>query len=80
MTKGELELAIRRALNLFDNWNDITGCVPRGTSYYYEIQGCIEDAVHCGAQGASGVYKQLEGEPNGLYEIGTGHKCKKGKK
>lgn len=62
MTTGELESAIRRALNLFDAWNDVTGFVPKHTSYYYEMQGVIEDAVHCGAQGATGDYKKLESE------------------
>ena len=55
MTKGELEYAIRRALNIFDEWNDVTGFVAKHTGYYYEIQGVIEDAVHCGAQAALGV-------------------------
>lgn len=55
MTKGELEYAIRRALNIFDEWNDVTGFVGKHTGYYYEIQGVIEDAVQCGAQAALGV-------------------------
>jgi hypothetical protein len=59
MTKGEIELAIRRALNLFDRWNDVTGYVPKASGYYYEIQGCIESAVHCGAQAATGDYKTI---------------------
>jgi hypothetical protein len=59
MTKGELELAIRRALNLFDQWNDVTGYVPKASGYYYEIQCCIESAVHCGAQAATGDYKTI---------------------
>jgi hypothetical protein len=62
MTKGELDNAIRRALNLFDKWNDCTGVVPKCSTYYYEMQGCIEDAVHCGAQAVTGDLKKLEGE------------------
>lgn len=62
MNNGEMESAIRRALNLFDAWNSVTGFVPPGSSYYAEIQGCIEDAVHCGAQAATGDFKRLEGE------------------
>lgn len=62
MTKGEVEYAERRALNLFDKWNDVTGFVPKFTSYYYELQGIITDAVHCGAQGATGDFKTLESE------------------
>lgn len=62
MKSGELKSAKRRALNLFDAWNQITGFVPPGTSYYYEIHGCIEDAVECGAQAATGDFRRLEGE------------------
>lgn len=59
---GEIEFAKRRALNLFDKWNEVTGFVPKFTSYYYEIQSCIEDAVHCGAQVALGVHELLDSE------------------
>lgn len=61
-TVGELEFAKRRALNLFDKWNDVTGFVPKFTSYYYELQSCIEDAVDCGAQVAAGVYEPFDVE------------------
>ncbi len=30
MTRGEREFAIRKALNMFDEWNDVTGCFPKG--------------------------------------------------
>jgi hypothetical protein len=49
-------------LNLFEKWNDVTGCADPGTSRYYELQGCIEDAVECGAQAASGVHELLDSE------------------
>lgn len=62
MTKGELESAIRRALNIFDAWVEVTGIVTKHSSYYYEMQGCIEDAVHCGAQQATGDFKKLDSE------------------
>lgn len=62
MTKGQMETAIRRALNLFDAWNRVTGYVPEETGYYYELQSVIEDAVHCGAQAALGVHEKLESE------------------
>jgi hypothetical protein len=62
MTAGQLQDAKRRALNLFDTWNQVTGFVQPASSYYYEIQGCIEDAVECGAQAATGDYKRLESE------------------
>lgn len=50
MTQGELDYAIRQALNNFDKWNDCTGAIPKGTSWYYEAQTCIEDAVKIGAK------------------------------
>jgi len=62
MTKGELESALRRARNLLDKWNDETGFVRKHTSYYYELQGIVDDAVHCGAQAATGDYRPLESE------------------
>jgi hypothetical protein len=62
VTIGKMQDAIRRALNIFDKWNDITGCFQKDTGYYYEMQGVIEDAVHCGAQAACDVYKKLESE------------------
>ena len=62
MKKGQVESAERRALDLFDKWNDVTGFVEKHTGYYYEIQGCIKDAVHCGIQEALGDFKKLDGE------------------
>ena len=62
MTRGELDSAIRRALNLFDAWIDVTGFVAKRTGYYYELQSVITDAVHCGAQAATGDYRKLDGE------------------
>lgn len=62
VTKGEIDSAVRRALNLFDAWNQCTGFVTPATGYYSEIQGLIEDAVHCGAQAATGAFKRLENE------------------
>jgi hypothetical protein len=41
MKKGELDNAKRRALNIFDAWNNVTGFVNEHTSYYYELQGVI---------------------------------------
>lgn len=50
MTKGELEFAKRQAFNNFDKWNNITGAIPKGTSWYYEALSCIEDAVKIGSK------------------------------
>lgn len=65
MTQGELDSAIRRALNLFDAWNDVSGLVAKHTGYYYELQAVIEDAVHCGVQAACGDFKKLDSEQEG---------------
>jgi hypothetical protein len=62
MTRGELDGAVRRALNIFDEWVELTGALAPGTSYYYEMQGCIVDAVHCGAQAGTEDYRRLEDE------------------
>jgi hypothetical protein len=50
VTKGELEYAIRQALNNLDKWNDTTGCFHKGTGYYYEMQSIVEDAVKIGSK------------------------------
>lgn len=62
MSKGEMNDAQRRALNILDKWIDVTGIIPKATSYYYELQGIIEDAVHCGAQAALNTHEPLESE------------------
>lgn len=75
MTVGELERAKRRALELFDLWNEVTGAVSRGSSCYYELEGVIEDAVHCGAQEATGDYQRLENEPLAIFRAARGTKA-----
>ena len=50
VTQGELEYAVRKALEVFDRWNDATGCIPKLTGHYYEVLGVVEDAVHIGVQ------------------------------
>jgi len=50
MTKGEIDYAIRMALNNFDKWNDVTEQFKKGSSYYYEIQGVIKDGVRIGSK------------------------------
>lgn len=62
MQVGQLKDAERRALNLLDAWLGVTRVAIKGTSYYYELQGIIEDAVKCGAQAARGVYEKLDSE------------------
>lgn len=62
MNQGQMSNAIRRALNILDGWNDVTGAVQRETGLYWELQGVIEDAVRCGAQAALGVHEPLDSE------------------
>jgi hypothetical protein len=59
---GELIDAKRRALNIFDAWNQVTGALEPGSSCWYEMQSVIEDAVDCGAQAATGNFRRLDGE------------------
>jgi len=60
MTKGEMQYAVRKALNNFDKWNDVTGYFGPCTSYYYEMQKVIEDAVDIGARMAAGGVKLVD--------------------
>jgi hypothetical protein len=60
--KGVLDDAERRALHIFERWNRVTGAVTEHTSWYFELQSVIRDAVHCGAQAAAGVRERLNGE------------------
>jgi len=60
MTIGDLENAKRRALNILDQWLDVTGVIDKRSSWYWELQGVVEDAVHCGAQAATGIHEPLE--------------------
>ena len=62
MNVGELANAQRRALNILDSWLDATGALGKSGSYYFELQGVIEDAVKCGAQAACGVNEPLDSE------------------
>lgn len=62
MTGGQVRDAQRRALNILDTWLDATGVIAKGTGYYYELQGVVEDAVHCGAQAACNMHVQLDSE------------------
>jgi hypothetical protein len=50
MKKIELDFAIRKALENFDEWNNVTGCFPNAYSLYGEIISIIEDAVKIGAK------------------------------
>jgi len=61
-TLGEMQFAKRRARNLFDDWNDVTGQIAKFSGYYYEIMDIIDDAAECGVQMGVGVYEKLDSE------------------
>ena len=44
------------AVDIFDQWNDTTGALDKGTSWYYEIQSIIEE-VAAMAFGAGAIYQ-----------------------
>ena len=52
MNKSEVDGAVRKAIDLFDDWNDVVGIFEKHSGYYCEILGVIEDAAHCGIRGA----------------------------
>lgn len=60
MQKGQHEYATRKAHELFDAWNDVTGVFPKFTGYYYEILSVIEDAVRVGSMVALGVEFEIK--------------------
>lgn len=76
MNAGEVVNAVRRALNGFDEWNDVAGVVPPNSSWYYEVQSVIEDAVHCGIQAALGVRTPLPSELDVQGEVGRDDKTR----
>jgi hypothetical protein len=64
MKAGLVKEAERIALNELDKWNDVTGFVTKHTSYYYEIQSLMEDAVHIGIQMALNGKVEFDEEGN----------------
>lgn len=44
------------AVNTFDKWNEVTGAIPEGTSWYYETQAVIEE-ITAMAFGAGIMYE-----------------------
>jgi hypothetical protein len=61
LVAGELARAKRRAMAIFDEWQRITGCLD-GSSYVWELESIIEDAVEIGVQAAYGIHRELEAE------------------
>ncbi len=63
MQIGQSNYAKRRALEIFDKWNDVSGFCEKFSSYYYEICAVIEDAVEIGSMVALNVpFKIVGGE------------------
>jgi len=62
MNRGQMANAKRRALNILDEWLEVTGAIEKETGWYWELQGVIEDAVECGAQAALGCHALLPSE------------------
>ena len=50
MTKAQVDYAERKAMEVFDEWNEITGWLNVSDSYYSEVEAIIVDAVHIGIQ------------------------------
>ena len=46
------------AIDIFDIWNDVTGAIPKGISWYYEAQAVIEE-IAAMAFGA-GIFYEAE--------------------
>lgn len=59
-----MDRAKRRALNILDEWLEVSGVIPRGATHAYrdELEGVVEDAVQIGAQAALGVYEAVDSE------------------
>ena len=60
------------AKTIFKAWNDVTGAVCEGTSWYYELESVIEDIVKL-SFGAGVLYRE-EAE-QALNNIQNGNSC-----
>lgn len=78
MKKGQVNNAVREALNELDRWNDVSGVFQRHTGYYYEIQGVVEDAVHIGIQMA--MFGDVKRDEHGDMILGRDERTPKEKK
>lgn len=63
MNKGEVAKAVRNAVTRFDEWNEVTGAISKGSSCLWELESVIEDSVHVGIRAALGMpYVGIEDE------------------
>lgn len=49
MKQIEVNYAIRKALNILDEWIDVTGAITKHSGYHGELESIVEDAVRIGA-------------------------------
>jgi hypothetical protein len=77
MQKGQHEYAVRKAHELFDAWNDVTGAFPKFTSHYYEILSVIEDSVRIGSMVALDVDFKIKDGDLIYCETDTEESCEK---
>lgn len=66
MNKGQVDDAERKALNVLEEWNEVTGALDVNGSWYRECQSVIEDAVHIGIQMA--LYGMVNYDKDGQVE------------
>ena len=59
------------ARTIFEAWNDVTGAVCKGTSWYYELESVIEDVVKI-SFGAGVLYKEEAEKTLGTGENNNG--------
>lgn len=67
MNNNQVDLAVTKALDNFDRWNDVVGIFKESPGYYAEIQSVITDAVHIGIQMALFRKISTDKENNILY-------------
>lgn len=60
ITNAQVNYAERKALQLFESWNNISGHFEKNSSSYSEIVKCILDSVHCGILIAIGNKIKIE--------------------
>jgi hypothetical protein len=58
--------AASRAVTIYREWNKITDALSPSTSYFYEVESCIIDAVHCGLQKGLRIQVPLVSEEHDL--------------
>jgi hypothetical protein len=56
------------ALKILHEWLDVTGLIPPGTGYYYEMEAVVEDAVECGVRAALGALEEASAGSAGAPE------------